>query len=452
MNQKQSRQHAKSELIDVITHPLEAFIKAEASGGIVLMVCTIIALIIANTVIAHQWEALWHTPIALNWGSFSLDHHLNHWINDGLMVIFFFSVGLEIKREFLVGELRSLRKAAFPIFAAMGGMIVPASIFLLFNHNTQGSAGWGIPMATDIAFALGIILLLGKRVPLSIKIFLTALAIVDDLGAVMVIALFYTSQIDVMSLLFAAGIVFILLMANISGIRHPFIYGLLGIVLWLAFMRSGIHTTIAGVILAFTVPARTRMDVPQFIHRMEFLLGHMKKECSNNGEECKVLTNQNQQELMDNMEADLHHAESPMQRMEHDLRPWVAFFIIPLFALANAGVAFKGDFLASITHPVALGIIAGLVIGKPLGITLFSWIAVKSGFAEKPPETSWNQIFAVSILGGIGFTMSIFINNLAFTNAAIQNQAKTGILIASFIAILLGVTALLRSTRRKSSV
>ncbi len=421
---------------DRILSPFQRFALVGSSGGLVLIACTIAALIWANSPFAASYESIWDVGLEIGWGGYELRLSLHHFINDGLMAVFFFMVGLEIKREFMVGELASARKAALPIAAAFGGIVVPAGIYAVINAGTPGAPGWGIPMATDIAFALGVLALLGPRAPLALKIFLAALAIVDDIGAVLVIAAFYTEQISVPALT-AAGVILLGMIAlNRMGARHPGFYLLFGVGLWFAFLQSGIHATIAGVIAAMTIPARTRIDTDEFLTRGKDLM----QRFDDAGVEGKnVLTNHDQQAVIQTLENACEDAQAPLQRIEHDIQLWVAFAIIPLFALANAGVNLSGDIGAALLDRVTLGVILGLVVGKPVGITFFAWLAVRSGMAALPVGVTWSSIHGVSWLGGIGFTMSLFIANLAFTNDALRvEEAKIGILVASLIAGLVG--------------
>jgi len=382
----------------------QEFARQEASGGILLIACTAVALIWANSPWSGSYFHLWHTDPSFGFGGSLLSKPLHFWINDGLMALFFLLVGLEIKRETLVGELASFRKAALPIAAALGGMIVPAGLYALFNQSGPGAAGWGIPMATDIAFALGVLALLGDRVPVSLKVFLAALAIADDIGAVLVIAFFYTAQISWISLA-VGGLFFVaLIAANRAGARHPLIYVALGLGLWVAFWQSGIHATVAGVLLATTIPARHR----------------------------------------DNSV----HAESPMLRFEHALMPWNKYVIMPVFALANAGVLLGAGAARSLADPIGVGVICGLVLGKPIGIVLFSSLATRSRIATMLDGISWRQIVGVGLLGGIGFTMSLFIANLAFGDAPALETAKVAILAASVISGAAGAVVLFRTGPR----
>jgi NhaA family Na+:H+ antiporter len=419
-----------------ILRPFQEFFQLEASGGILLLVCTIVALVWANSPFADTYTSLWQTRFTIQVGStFELSKPLILWVNDGLMAVFFFVVGLEIKREVLVGELASLRRAALPISAAVGGVIVPAFIYTLLNGSGAGAAGWGIPIATDIAFALGVMALLGDRVPTSLKVFLTALAIADDITAVLVIALFYTAQIDWTSLLIGFGLLAVLVAANRLGVRHPLVYTVLGVIVWIAFLKSGVHATVAGVLLAMTIPARNLINPGDFLGRSREYL-HIFEEASDGGD--SVLVNQTRQAAVHALEGACEQVQAPLQRLEHALHSWVAFVIMPVFALANAGVALSGDLAASISQPVTLGVILGLVIGKPLGITLASWLAVRSRLADKPEDIGWIHIHGASWLGGIGFTMSLFIAGLAFGDSPFLDMAKIGILTASLIAGAVG--------------
>jgi Na+:H+ antiporter, NhaA family len=421
------------------------FAKLEAAGGILLLIFTAVALIWANSPWASSYFNLWQTRLTVGLGSFVLDKPLLLWINDGLMAMFFFTVGLEIKREILVGELSSPKKAALPIAAAMGGMIVPALFYIAINVGKPGAAGWGIPMATDIAFALGIMALVGKRVPVALKLFLTSLAIVDDLGAVLVIAFFYTSKIVWFELLVGAVFLVALLAANRAGVRNPLFYALLGIGgLWLSFLLSGVHATIAGVLAAMTIPVRSSVSKEEFLERGRYFIEDFE-ESSTHG--MNILTNKQQREAAESLESVSELVQTPLQRLEHALHPWVTFIVMPIFAFANAGVSFSNvGLFQSLTSTVGLGIIIGLVIGKQIGITLFSWVAVRIGLATMPTGVTWRQIYGVGWLGGIGFTMSIFIASLAFRGTQFLFMAKLAILTASLIAGILGFI-ILRSAR-----
>ncbi|MET0396121.1 MAG: Na+/H+ antiporter NhaA, partial [Longimicrobiaceae bacterium] len=410
---------------------------------LVLMAAALAALLLDNSPLSWLYDVFLETPVGVRVGPLGLDKPLLLWINDGLMAVFFFLVGLEIKREALVGELASPRRAALPAAAALGGMVVPAALYALFNAGGEGAPGWGIPMATDIAFALGVLALLGPRVPVSLKVFLTALAIVDDIGAVLVIALFYTSGIAWGALFAGLGLLALAALANRLGARRPPVYVLLGVGVWACFLASGVHATVAGVLLAMTIPARTRIDADGFLAHTRGALVRFEDA----GEEGRsVLTNHGQQAAIHVVEEVAEAAQAPLQRIEHELHTPVAFLVIPLFALANAGVALPADAGAALAHPVTLGIVVGLLLGKPVGITLFAWLAVRLGLAEMPAGLRWGQLHAVSWLGGIGFTMSLFVGGLAFADAAMVDRAKIGIFAASIAAGLIGWLLVRRST------
>lgn len=424
--------------------PFERFASSEASGGLVLMACTVVALVWANSPWAGAYEALWETPAGVAFGGADLVMSLRHWINDGLMVVFFFLVGLEIKREFLVGELADRRSAALPIAAALGGMIVPAAIYALWNAGGIGARGWGVPMATDIAFALGVLALLGPRVPLALKVFLAALAIADDIGAVLVIAVFYTAEIHLAALLVAAASVALAILLNVAGVRRPGAYAAVGLVLWLAVHASGIHATIAGVLLALTIPSRTRIDEDEFVRESRRMIDDFDAA---GGPETSVLTNASQQDAVAELEAACERVQTPLMRLEHALHAPVSFVIMPLFALANAGLSFAGARPDAQTLPIAAGVLTGLLIGKPIGITLFAWGAVRLGLAARPAGVSWFALHGVSWLGGIGFTMALFVASLAFDTPRALDAAKLGVFAASVLAGLVGWWLVRRGTR-----
>ncbi len=424
--------------------PFEEFVRDQASSGLVLMAMTICAMVIANSGLNTLYQNILHTPVTIGGGIFSLTYSLHHWINDGLMAIFFFIVGLEIKREIMVGELADRKQAILPIAAAIGGMVTPALIYTAINFGSDAVNGWGIPMATDIAFAVGVLTLLGKRIPKALVGFLLALAIVDDLGAVLVIAAFYTEQIRWIAL-FAAGVIFALLnLANRAGIRHPFPYGILGILLWLCFLKSGVHATLAGVLTALTIPAGPYCTVAPFVEKMkelstEFYDLHV--------EGVHIMKNGRQQKILQSMENIVNKMESPLQRMEHHLHVWVSFLIIPVFALANAGIPIEMASLGpTLLQPVTIGVMMGLIFGKLIGIFTFSWLVIKLGWSHLPAGVTMQQIAGVSLLAGIGFTMSIFIAGLAFDNEVFLLNAKIGILAASLLAGICGYLALKMTT------
>jgi len=408
----------------------QRFTRLQAAGGILLLISTLVALFWANSPWAYSYFELWETNLSITLGSFSLSEHLLEWVNSGLMVVFFFVVGLEIKREISIGELASPRRAALPIAAAVGGMLLPAAIYTAFNAGTESASGWAIPMATDIAFTLGVLTLLGHRVPLSLRVFFTALAIADDLGAVLVIALFYSHGIHLAALAAGGLILLVLVSLNLAGVRRPLPYVLLGIGLWLAFLESGVHPTIAGVLLAFTIPAHTRARPQAFLAQCVAVLGGIDaatgRSVAPQSEEIDI--SDRQQAAAHTLEAIAERMQTPAQRLEHSVTPWATFLILPLFALANAGVSLSGNIGQALTSPVGVGIIAGLVLGKPLGITLFSWLAIRVGLAEMPARVAWPQLLSATFLAGIGFTMSLFIAGSAFASPQLLSTAKIGIL------------------------
>jgi len=433
MHQSQAARSAR--ILHTLKQPFEHFIHAEASGGILLLSCALVAIVWSNSPFAASYHHWWETPLTLGFGSAQLSFSLHHWINDGLMVIFFFVVGLEIKRELLVGELSSLKKAALPVVAALGGMVVPALLYASLNAGGAASAGWGIPMATDIAFALGVVALLGKRVPFVLKVFLTALAIADDLGAVLVIAIFYTSQIHATMLLAAAAVLVLVVLGNVLGVRSVLFYLLTGIVLWWYVLQSGIHATIAGVLLAIAVPAKQRINADDFSAKARLFLSEFVKQTR---ESPNVLANQAAQSAVRELECACENVQTPLSRFENNLHVWVAFGIMPLFALANAGVSLSGDIAHLVASPVTVGIVLGLSIGKPLGITLFCWAAQRLGWVQMPDNVRWKHIVGIGCIAGIGFTMSLFVQGLAFTEPALVMAAKVGIILASLLSVIAG--------------
>ena len=351
------------------------------------------------------------------------------------MAIFFIVIGLENKRALIAGELASIKQASLPVMAAIGGILVPAGLYIAMNFGTEGVRGWGIPMATDIAFSLGILALLGSRAPLSLKVFLTAFAIVDDLGAVFVIALFYTESIAWMYVGLGGGVLIALVLLNILGVRNIFIFIVLGIIVWFSFMQSGIHSTIAGVALAATIPLNVRLDFQQFVIKVKELIRPFEQRVETGP---RVLTTPHQKQILKELAIASKDVESPLQRLEHSIHPWVTFVIMPLFALANAGVVLGGNLMQTIFEPVAFGIILGLVIGKPVGIFLFTWLSIRFGIGRMAEDIGWLHVLGVSLLGGVGFTMSLFIAELAFASPEYSSQSKTAILLASLIAGLSG--------------
>ncbi|MDF1876814.1 Na+/H+ antiporter NhaA [Sulfurimonas sp. SAG-AH-194-L11] len=419
-----------------VATPLEHFIHAQTTTGIILMCMTVLALILANSPLTQDYAQFFHTKVELNIGSWHLSHNIHHWINDGLMAIFFFMIGLEIKRNILVGELSDIKVAMLPILCAIGGMAIPALIYIAINRGTDGVVGWGIPMATDIAFAISALVLLGKRVSPSLITFLIALAIVDDLGAVVVIAIFYTDEIHLIPL-FLAGFSFLTLVAfNRFGIHMILPYFIVGLFMWLFMLESGVHATIAGVIAAMAIPSRPKFSPHDFANHTKNLLN----EYDNYPVAEDYSLHEKQKAILINIKDRIDAIGSPAARLEHDLHLPVSLIVIPLFALANAGISIDFSAIGStIVQPIALGIMSGLIFGKVLGIAGVAWLCIKLGIAKLPEGSSMSQVFGVAFLGGIGFTMSIFVADLAFIgNEAFIFQAKIGILCASFMAGLFG--------------
>ena len=428
-------------LLFEIVNPLNKFIKMEAFSGILLMFVTVLALVLANSDLKDAYFGFFQNRLTLAVEGFELSKPLLLWINDGLMAVFFFLVGLEIKRETQTGELSSLKSAALPAFAAIGGMLVPALFYEIFNYYGSGWPGWGIPMATDIAFALGVMTLLGKRVPLSLKLFLTALAIVDDIGAVVVIALFYTSKISVTALVIGSVIFVVLMILNTLKVYRVSIYLILGFFLWVALLKSGVHATIAGVLLAAAIPGKSKNNLNECVSSNESVLKKLKGTAYDPDDSPKK--NRKLIHAIFTIGDNCTHAISPLLRLEYSLHSWVAYFIIPLFAFANAGVIFKSSLMNDIGNPISMGIFAGLVLGKPVGIGIFTWFATRLKVASLPAGVKGRHIIGAGFLGGIGFTMSIFIDNLAFPTDPYNIEiAKIGILFSSLIAGIIGYVIL----------
>ncbi len=420
-----------------ILTPFDRFVKRTTTGGLILMASAFLALVIANSPYANQYFDFLHLHFGVFLGSWELNKSLHHWVNDGLMALFFFVVGLELKREILVGELADIRKATLPIVAAIGGMIVPALCYVSINLDEATFRGWGIPMATDIAFALGVIALLANRIPKALITFLVALAIVDDLGAVIVIAVFYTQNLAWEFLIIGAFLIGLLLLMNLVGIRKPSLYFMVGLFLWFVFLKSGVHATLAGVITAFTIPAKPKFDPSIFSRRLGEILvkfNHSYKEDES------ILKNQDLSAVVQTLESGVQGVQTPLQRLEHSLHKPVAFFILPVFALFNAGVQIDvSDTFSVLSHPVTLGVVIGLLVGKFIGIAGASWLAIHFGLCSLPKMTSFKHILGAAILGSIGFTMSIFIAELAFASQPeMIVQAKLGILFSSLIAGVIG--------------
>ncbi|MCL2474887.1 MAG: Na+/H+ antiporter NhaA [Chloroflexi bacterium] len=431
---------------------IKAFLSQEAFPGIFLVFAALLALIFANSGLASSYFSWWDLQLTIGFGSWALEMTFGSFINDFLMAIFFLMIGLEVKREILAGELSTGKKAAFPIVAALGGMIVPAAIYIVFNLSMQNGNidGFGIPVATDIAFALGVLMLLGKRVPVALKVLLMSLAVADDIGAIIVIAIFYSSNIAVTYLLVALAAMIFLFILNMAGVRSLVPYLLVGLVIWFCFEHSGIHAAIAGILLALTIPAAAKISVKQYTAEGRAAMNKLDQTGSSFIKMKKIILSEHQQEVLDELGTKYKDITSPLLRLEHGLAKPVSFFILPLFAFANAGVTIGGEGV-NLLSPVALGILLGLVVGKPLGITGLTFLMSKLGWIEKPPSISWKQIIAMSMICGIGFTMSIFITLLAFTNAdsyALIASSKLAILIGSLVAGILGAVYMLRVTKK----
>ncbi len=434
-------QQVKALPIEKIISPIQRFIQQEKAGGIVLGISVIIALIFANSSWADVYHHILEYKFGFQWrGNTYFEFNLHHWINDGLMSIFFFVVGLELKREIVGGELSNPRKALLPIGAALGGMVVPAFIYLVLNPRGEVQSGWGIPMATDIAFALGVLYLLGERIPLSLKVFLTALAIVDDLGAVLVIALFYTSKISLVYLVIGGLVLLTMYIGNKIGVRSITFYAILGIGgVWSTFLLSGVHATIAAVLAAFTIPADVKIKEALFSDKIQKYLDQFKGLDPNN--RTPTLTNE-QLHVLEQVKKTAIAATPPLQRLEHTMHPLVTFIIIPIFALANAGISLAIDTDHLFSTNVAIGVALGLLIGKVVGVVGFTLLLVKLKVAPFPDRMNFRNLFGLGLLAAIGFTMSLFITSLAFTNEEHMIQAKIGIFTASIIGGVLGYLVL----------
>ena len=428
-------------LVERLLAPFYRFAGTASAGGLVLLATTAIAMAWANSPWAASYHHLWETPLTLSVGGWTLRATLHHVINDGLMTVFFFLVGLEIKREMLAGELATARSAALPMVAALGGMVVPAILYTLLNYGTPTSPGWGVPMATDIAFALGVLALLGSRVPTGLKVFLAALAIVDDLGAVVVIAIFYSGGVAWGALATAAAVLALVVALNLAGARRPWTYAFVGLALWAAMLASGVHATIAGVLLAMAIPVRTRLDEAAFLAgaRQALVDFDAAAEVTATSPTTTVLSNVDHHTAVEELETLCEAVQPPLIRMEHALHTTVGFGIMPLFALANAGVTLDAAAVReALASPATLGAALGLTLGKPIGITLFSWLAVRAGVASLPTGVTWRALAGAGVLGGIGFTMALFIAGLAFPDRLLLDAAKVGVLGASVIAGVVG--------------
>ena len=421
-----------------------SFLKHRVNGGMVLMIVAVLAMVVANSPWADAYHAFWSHPVSLQVGSFNLfSHHgepltLMAFINDALMAVFFFSVGLEIKREVLVGELSSLRQALLPIIAAVGGMLIPVLLYFALTAGTPAADGLAIPMATDIAFSLGVLSLFGKRVPLILKIFLTAFAVVDDIGGILVIAFGYTSHLDVAYLLGALGVLLLLAVANRMRVMSRTFYCWAGIVVWYLFLQSGVHATIAGVLVAFTIPSIPCLNVKKYIARIRENVAEFP-----HFDKSSILLTPNQIDILKSIESASDRVISPLQFMEDRMHGMVNYLIMPLFAFANAGITLSGA-EGAVAGPVTYAIVIGLVLGKSVGIYLFTWLAVRSRVTALPQGMNWQNVAGVSLLGGIGFTVSLFIANLSFgeTDEVLLNQAKLGVLVGTVLAGVLGYVVL----------
>lgn len=431
--------------------PIKSFINKQTSVGILIIISAILAMIVANSPYADIYHNFWKQELYLGYNNAVLNKTVLHWINDGLMSIFFFMVGLELKKEIMNGELSSFRKALLPIFAAIGGMIFPALIFLYFNFGLDSIKGWGIPMATDIAFALGVLYLLGNKVPLSLKIFLTAIAVIDDLGAILVVAFFYTSEIMLNNLAMGGVFLTLLVLANLFGIRNPIVYAIAGIGgLWMAIMLSGVHATIAAVLAAFAIPTSKKINTPLFLRKVKMLSYNIKQKLNSTSSN-KNKTEDEITNLIEKFSLLTQDATPPLQRLESGLHSLVSFIILPIFAFANAGVTLDSNSFNYIFSDVAIGILLGLLIGKFIGIVLFTKLMVFFKISKLPPNVEWKHVYGIGFLAAMGFTMSLFITELGFEDDILLTQAKIGILSASTIAGLIGYFYLRFITRKISS-
>ena len=438
MSQSNYDPKGKRTIVNLLTDPFRKFTEIEATSSLVLLSMTVLALVWANSPWGHIYEHLKHFPIGFSIGDMEVKMGLEHWINDGLMAIFFFVVGMEIKREMVMGELSSRSKAMFPVLGALGGMIVPAGIYYSIHRHTPAAHGWGIPMATDIAFAIAALTIFGKRVPIGLKIFLLALAIADDLGAVAVIAVFYTNEISFMALGGAAGIFALTYLSNVSGIRSFYYYTVIGAIGWLFMHASGVHATIAGVIIGFLTPTNALKINEGLEDHARNALRTLLDSAVNI--EQKGPDPHTRHQLVRQVHAVSQHAISPLDFLTNQLHGWVAFLIMPVFALANAGVVLDTETLG---HPLAVrtafAVSLGLLLGKPIGITLAAWLGVKLGVAQLPKGVNWVTVAATGVLAGIGFTVALFVTALAFDDQTLVAGAKVGILIGSFLATMIGM-------------
>ncbi len=423
---------------------LNKFINKEALSGLILFVVTVLAVTIANSNLGESYFELWNLELGVTGGGFIISMNLTHWINDGLMALFFLMVGLEIKREFLLGELKGLKKSSFPIVAAIGGMMIPATFYLLINPDNY--LGFGIPMATDIAFALGILMLLGKRVNTSLKLFLVSLAVVDDLGAVLVIAIFYTDDINLIYMFYSILTYSLIWILHFFKIKKLLPYLLLGILLWIFIYKMGIHATMAGILLAFAIPIQSKINDDDFL-----MYARAELDMFENHVDKTPLLNSTQINSLEGIAYGYDNVQNPLVRLEHNLHNLIAFFILPLFAFSNAGVILNfSNVWANLN--IVIGVMMGLILGKPIGIFGFTYLATKFKLIEKPENIDWNQVLAVGFLGGIGFTMSILITQLAFYNENIIDAIKIGVFLASFISAVIGIFLILKPKSKKKKI
>lgn len=421
--------------------PIERFIYSETISGALLIVCAIVALVWANSPWGQSYFALRDTPVSLRIGAFSVALDLQHWINDGLMAVFFFVVALEIKRELIYGDLSDARKAALPVAAALGGMILPAGIYFAVNFGEAGAAGWGIPMATDIAFAVAILALLGRRVPSPLRIFLLTFAIADDVGSILVIAVYYTAHFSLPAMGVAVTVLALILAMRWLGFRSTLAYLLPAVLFWAAMLKSGVHATVAGVILGAITPAKSLGRKSTFVETVRDMLPNVRDSLDKEESERDEV-------MLGRIEELTRQTESPLERMELMVHPWTSYLVLPSFALVNAGVAFSGEFvLQAFTSAVTWGVMAGLLAGKVVGVSGFAWVAVRLGWAALPGGVAWRHIVGAGLIGGVGFTVSLFITGLAFTDKVLVEEAKVGVLAASLIAGLAGYLFLLLMKR-----
>lgn len=433
----------KSEIKNQDYKPYQWFFNKEVSGSVLLLLAAVSAAFLANSRFHQIYEHLLHLNISFSFGTFAYSSSLQHFINDGLMALFFFTVGLEIKREILVGELATKKVALLPIFAAAGGMLVPGLIYVAFNYGKPGIAGWGIPVATDIAFSLGVIAILGRKLPIGLRIFLSTFAIADDLGAVIVIAVFYTKSIAMNFLAASIICTLILFVANVLYVRLIAFYVVMGFITWVCVLGSGVHATIAGVVVAMLVPARGKYDLVRFISVVRYIIDKMHTNREIDGHWFSIFIKSEHLNSVQELETACHDVATPLQRMEHALLPSVVFVILPLFAFFNAGLSFQNmPVTAAVFNPVALGCFIGLFVGKPIGISLASYLAVRLGVATLPINVRWNHIAGAGMLGGIGFTMSLFISGLSFFDPYLLNCSKLGVFSGSILSALAGLTFL----------